>query len=118
MNRGSTTEDRLQEYRGRIDYKSRTKDRLQESKSSTEAEGYKNTTRRLLIQSIGESPLFDYWIEEYQTPLRGVFPEPQQEDQLHEPVAKNKGHVNITGRGVEEEPLQSRSNEQGLKECR
>ena len=46
-----------------IDYQGRN--RLQESKSSTEAKDYKNTTRRLLIQSIGESPLFDCWIEEY-----------------------------------------------------
>ena len=85
--RGSTTrpiEDLLEEeYRGIS--KKRTKDRLQESnrglttrveprkdrlpkqsrKPNTTRTDYKNTTRRLLIQSIGESPLFDCWIEEY-----------------------------------------------------
>ena len=85
--RGSTTrpiEDLLEEeYRGIS--KKRTKDRLQESnrglttrveprkdrlpkqsrKPNTTRTDYKNTTRRLLIQSIGESPLFDCWIEQY-----------------------------------------------------
>ena len=91
--------DRLQEsnrgieYRGRttsskksteaIDYWSRSEEGSEvEARKEVEAEAeapkvtrtdYKNTTRRLLIQSIGESPLFDCWIEEYlNTIARGV----------------------------------------------
>ena len=47
--------------------------------------------------------------------MRGVFPEPQQ-DKPHELIAKKikKGQVNIIGRDVEEDPLQSESNEEGL----